>query len=104
VEQIRQLRAEKTSLAKIAAQTGTTVASVRRVVGKINHLSDRERQAEIAQRIDVETLSWADKAARWKAETGHCETTFWRILKRIRGSRVSDQISESCGSSDAANE
>jgi hypothetical protein len=84
VEQIQQLRTGGLSLSKIAEQTGSTVAVVRRIVGKVDQEARRERQEAIAGRIDAEPLAWDEKVARWRAETGQCEATFWRVLKRAK--------------------
>jgi hypothetical protein len=71
-------------LAEIARQTGSTVAVVRRIVGKVDQEARRKQQAEVAQRIDGEPLGWGEKVARWGAETGQSEVTFWRVLKRLK--------------------
>ena len=84
-ERIRQLRAEGLSLAEIARRTGSTVAVVRRIVGKVDQEARRMKQEETARRIDGEPLGWGEKVARWKAETGQSEVTFWRVLKRLKG-------------------
>jgi len=45
-------------------------------------------QEEIAGQIDSQALSWPEKVARWKEQTGQSETTFWRALKRCRHSTL----------------
>jgi hypothetical protein len=85
VDEIRQLRSQGLSVAEIASQTGTTLAVVRRVVGKLDPqtVADRRRhQEETARRIDAELVLWSEKAKRWTAETGQSAATFWRVLKR----------------------
>jgi hypothetical protein len=85
VDKIRQLRSLGLSISEIASKTETTVAIVRRVVGKLDPqtVSNRRRhQEETARRIDAEPLSWSEKAKRWTAETGQSGATFWRVLKR----------------------
>jgi hypothetical protein len=79
---ICQLREEGCSLAEIAERTGTTVSVVRRVVGKLDRAAIRQRQEEVAMRINAERLTWSEKVARWRAETGMSEATFWRVLHR----------------------
>lgn len=83
VDRILQLRAEKLSVAKIAHLTGSTTAVVRRIVGKLDQVARRKRQEAAARRINAEDLSWGEKAARWKAETGQSEATLWRVLNRL---------------------
>jgi hypothetical protein len=70
------------SLAEVAERTGTTVAIVRRIVGRLDRAGIRQRQDEIAKRIARESLPWSEKVARWKDETGQSEATLWRVLKR----------------------
>lgn len=70
-------------MAKIAQQTGSTPAVVRRIVGKVDQEAHRKEQEEVARRINAEDLPWGQKAARWKAETGQSEVTLWRVLKRL---------------------
>jgi hypothetical protein len=76
------------NVAEIARQTGSTVAVVRRIVGKVDQDARRKQQEEIACRIDGEPLGWGEKVARWKSETGQSEATFWRVLKRLNGRAV----------------
>ncbi len=73
------------SLAEISTRTGTTVGVVRRVVGKLDRPAMRLRQEEVARRINAEALAWSEKVARWQAETGLSEATFWRALQRDAG-------------------
>jgi hypothetical protein len=84
-ERIRRLGESGLSVAKIAAETGTTPAVVRRVVGKRDNASVRERQEATAKRIVAEGGSWSEKAAKWKVETGKSPVTMWRVLKRCGG-------------------
>jgi hypothetical protein len=65
-----------------------TVATVRRIVGKLDPAAKERRcreQEETARRINAGPGSWSDKVQRWKAETGRSEATFFRILKRMDG-------------------
>jgi hypothetical protein len=85
VDEIRQLRALGRSVADIARRTGETVATVRRIVGKLDPeaVADRRRlQEETVRRIDAEPMSWSKKVKRWMSETGQSGATFWRVLKR----------------------
>ena len=84
-EPIRQLRAGGLSLTRIAHETGSTVAEVRRIVGQIDQPARRQRQEELARRRAAEPLTWGEKAAQWAAETGWSAVTLWRVRKRIRG-------------------
>ena len=68
IDEIRQLRAVGLGLAEIAKQTGSTVAVIRRIVGKVDQEARRLQQEEVARRIDAEPLTWKEKAARWTAE------------------------------------
>ena len=84
-QMIQQLRSAGLSIVKVAVESGTTPAVVRRVVGKVDPQQEAARQRqqdEIAGRIDAEPLPWSKKAELWIAETGQSETTFWRVLKR----------------------
>jgi hypothetical protein len=88
-ERIRQLRAQRLSLAEVAQESGATVAVVRRVCGKLDpaaEASRRRRQEQIARRIDAEPICWTEKVVRWVAETGQSGATLWRVLKRCRES------------------
>jgi lambda repressor-like predicted transcriptional regulator len=85
-DMIRRLRGEGHSLAEVAARAGTTVAVVRRLVGRRDRAAIRQRQQELARGIDAEPLIWAGKVARWRAETGLCGATLRRALKRPGGS------------------
>jgi hypothetical protein len=88
---MRELRSQGRSLAEIAEQTGSTATIVRRIVGKVDPVQERERrrfQEEVALRIDTEPLTFNEKVARWKAEIGQNGATFWPILKRARGNPV----------------
>lgn len=84
-ERIKQLRGSGLSLASVAEQTGMSVAVVRRVVGKVDKERIQRNHEEAAKRIDTEGGTWAEKVAKWKAETGRCGVTFWRVLKRGSG-------------------
>lgn len=81
---IRRLRGEGNSLADVAEQAGTTVAKVRRVVGRMDKAGLRARQEAIARAIDAEDLPWGRKAAKWHEQTGQSEATFWRVLQRMK--------------------
>jgi hypothetical protein len=83
--EIRRLQAEGLSLTAIADQIGSTIAFVRRVLGKVDKEGVRRRQEVIARQIDAEPLPWSEKVARWRAQTGQSGTTFWRVLKRCGG-------------------
>jgi hypothetical protein len=37
---------------------------------------------EMARQIDGLPISWPEKIARWKEQTGQCGATFWRVLKK----------------------
>jgi hypothetical protein len=78
---IKQLRGSGLSLASVAQQTRTSVAVVRRIVGKVDVERTRRRYEEAAKRIDSEGGTWTEKVAKWKAETGRCAVTYWRVLK-----------------------
>jgi hypothetical protein len=67
---------------KVAEEVGVSESVVRRVVGKVDRETKRQKQEDIARQIDGEALSWPEKVARWKEQTGRSETTFWRALKR----------------------
>ena len=85
---MRELRSQGLPLSDIAKRTGSTVAVVRRIVGKVDPEAERERRRQldaIALRIDAEPLTFNEKAERWKAETGKCAVTFWRTVKRAKG-------------------
>lgn len=69
-------------MAEIAKQTGTTVAVVRRLVGKVDRVAICRQQDTTARRIDAEPLRWCEKVAMWKEQTGQSEATFWRVLRR----------------------
>jgi hypothetical protein len=84
VAEIRQLRSEGLTLAGVAELTGVTVAVVRRVAGKLDHAARRKQQEDIALQIDNEPVTWHEKVARWKEQTGRSEATFWRVLKRCK--------------------
>ncbi len=58
---------------------------VRRVVGKLDRAAIRQRQEEVARRINAEPLTWSEKVARWNAETGLSEATLCRALQRDAG-------------------
>jgi hypothetical protein len=83
-EEVRRLRADGHSLAEVAERAGTTVAKVRRIVGKVDTEGQRRRQEEIARAIDGEPLTWGEKVARWKHQTGRSGATFWRVLRRVK--------------------
>ena len=87
VEQIRLLRQKGLSLSEIVRQSGTTVPIVRRAVGKVDHTPGRLKQDDAARKVHALGDSWSEQAAAWRAETGRCEVTYWRVLKRI-GLRV----------------
>jgi hypothetical protein len=57
------------------------------VVGGVDREAKKWEQAEIAGQIDSQALSWPEKVAPWKEQTGQSETTFWRALKRSSRSR-----------------
>jgi DNA-directed RNA polymerase specialized sigma24 family protein len=87
VDEIRQLRADGCSVAEIARRTGTTVAEVRRIVGKLDPAEKarrREEQEGTAARIDAGPGSWSDKVQQWEDATGQSGATFWRVLHRPR--------------------
>jgi hypothetical protein len=87
VDEIRQLRALGRSVAEIARKTGATVATVRRIVGKLDPAekeSRRKEQEAAAAEINAQSGSWSEKARRWKAETGQSEATLFRVLERLR--------------------
>jgi hypothetical protein len=63
-------------------QVGVSKRVVRRVVGKVDRTARRQELEEVARKIDSEALSWVEKVARWKEQTGLSETSFWRVLKR----------------------
>jgi hypothetical protein len=57
------------------------------VVGKLDPqaVADRRRvQEATARRIGAEPLPWSEKVKRWTEQTGQCEATFWRVLKRLK--------------------
>ena len=86
-DEIRQLRAEGFSFAKIALKVSVSDSVIRRICGKLDPAvveAHRRRQDEIANRIDGEPVSWGEKLRRWTAETGQCGATFIRVLKRCR--------------------
>jgi hypothetical protein len=75
------------SVAKIAKQTGTTAAVVRRIVGKLDPAAKERRgkeQEATAARINARSEPWPEKVRRWKAETGQSEATLFRVLERLR--------------------
>ena len=82
VEEIRLLRLKGLSLAGIAQQSGTTVPIVRRVVGTLDRTLGRKKQDDVARKVHALGGSWSERAAAWRAETGQCEVTYWRVLKR----------------------
>ena len=87
IELIRQLRQNGLSVSKIAELTGSTQGVVRRVVGKLNPTEveeARQHQGETARQIDSLPISWSEKVARWKDQTGQSEATLWRVLKKHR--------------------
>jgi hypothetical protein len=87
VDEIRQLRALGRSVAEIARKTGATVATVRRIVGKLDPAEKERRQKEqeaAAARINAGPGSWSQKVKQWKAETGQSDATFFRVLERLR--------------------
>ena len=87
MDEIRQLRALGRSVAEIARKTGATVATVRRIVGKLDPAEKERRQKEqeaAAARINAGPGSWSQKVKRWEAETGQSEATFWRVLHHPR--------------------
>ena len=60
---------------------------VRRIVGKLDPAevqAARQRQMETARRIGRMPISWPEKIALWKEQTGQCSATFWRVLKKCR--------------------
>src|SRR4051794_22092551 len=64
VEEIRQLRALGRSVAEIARKTGETVATVRRIVGKLDPAekeSRRKEQEATAARINSRSEPWMEK-------------------------------------------
>jgi len=67
-------------------QVGVSERVVRRVVGKVDQARRRRQQEEAAREIDGQPLSWPEKVARWREQTGLGETTFYRVLKRCRHS------------------
>jgi hypothetical protein len=69
-------------VAEVARQAGSTVAVVRRIVGKVDVEGHRRQQDATAARINAEPLAWSGKVAMWKNETGQSEATFWRVLQR----------------------
>ena len=87
MEEIRLLRRKGLSLKEIARQAGTTVPVVRRIVGKLDRTPVRQRQDDAARKVHALGGTWSEQVAAWKAETGRCEVTYWRVLKRI-GLRV----------------
>lgn len=90
VDEIRQLRAQGRSVAEIARKTGVTVATVRRIVGKLDPAVKERRRKEqeaTAARIDARPAPWPEKVRRWKAETGQSGATLFRIIKRMKGRR-----------------
>jgi hypothetical protein len=87
VDEIRQLRALGLSVARIARQTGTSPAVVRRIVGKLDPAEKERRTKEqeaTATRINAGPGSWSEKVKQWEAATGQSEVTFWRVLHRPR--------------------
>jgi hypothetical protein len=87
VDEIRQLRALGRSVAEIARKTGATIATVRRIVGKLGPAEKerhRKEQEEIATRINAGPGAWSRKVKQWKAETGQSEATLFRVLERLR--------------------
>ncbi len=78
------MRSAGNSLAEIAQATETTVAVVRRIVGPADRAGSARRQEEVALRIDGLDLPWKEKARQWTEATGQSETTFWRVLQRIK--------------------
>ena len=88
-QEIRQLRAEGLSVAKIAIRVNVSDSVVRRLCGKLDPAvaeAHRRRQDEIAQRIDAMPICWGEKVRLWIAETGQCGATLFRVLKRCRKS------------------
>ncbi len=80
-------------MSKIAKTTGTPHGVVQRIVGKLDPAGvqdARKRQTEKAKQIDSLPISWSEKIARWTEETGQCETTLWRVLKKFRESSIRD--------------
>lgn len=69
----------------MAAQTGTTVAVVRRLVGKVDREGERRERERVALEVENEGGSWTEKVARWEERTGTSGTTFWRALARAQG-------------------
>ena len=101
VEQIRRLHIKGLSLADIARQAGATVPVVRRVVGKFNRTIQRQRQEEAARTIASRGVPGPDQVAAWHAETGQCEVTNWRVLKRT-GPGPDRDCPGACGRAGAA--
>jgi hypothetical protein len=94
VDEIRQLRALGRSVAEIARKTGATVATIRRIVGKLDPAvkeRHRKEQEATAARIDARPDPWPEKVRRWKAKTGQSEATLFRVIKRIERRRAREK-------------
>jgi hypothetical protein len=50
----------------------------------VDKAGERRQQEETARAIDALPLGWGEKAKRWKHQTGQSETTFWRVLRRLK--------------------
>jgi hypothetical protein len=81
-EKIRQLRDQGFTLTEIKELTGATMSAIRGLVGRLDRASIRQRQEEIASKIDIEAIPWCEKVRRWKAETSQSEATFRRVRNR----------------------
>jgi hypothetical protein len=87
IDFIKQLRQSGHSVSKIADLTGTPQGVVRRIVGKLDPAEvqeARQRQMDTARRIDRMPISWPEKIALWKEQTGQSSATLWRVLKKCR--------------------
>ncbi|MBX9582004.1 MAG: hypothetical protein K2X87_16995 [Gemmataceae bacterium] len=82
VEHIKRMRSEGESVEDIARQVGISLRMVRRVLGTL----DPHRWERIVEGIEREGGSRVVKIRKWKAETGKSDTTYWRTLRRLRGS------------------
>ncbi len=89
-----ELREKGLSVSKIAKLTGTADGVVRRIVGKLDPTEvqkARQRQIDQARQIDSLPISWPEKIARWKEQTGQSSATLWRVLKKTRFSGADNE-------------
>ncbi len=73
-----------TSKGRILETLGTTDSHDCLKAKKLDRDAVVRQQDVVARQIDAEKLPWSQKVARWQERTGQSETTFRRVLRRVR--------------------